>query len=72
MVGQDATLSYMTNEQWKDETNHLLHTLWGKAVGTQDYDKGLWLRLQWLLEQGADGQPFQGQSRSQAWLWTNG
>jgi hypothetical protein len=31
------------------EINELLLTLWDKAVGTSDYDKAQWQRLQELL-----------------------
>jgi hypothetical protein len=34
----------------KDEIRRLLHCLWGKAVGTSDYDKREWLDLQEHVE----------------------
>jgi hypothetical protein len=29
---------------------HIFHTLWGRAVGTADYDKKQWQELQRMIE----------------------
>jgi hypothetical protein len=34
-----------------NELHEVLHTLWTKAVGTVDYNKTEWLRLETLVEQ---------------------
>lgn len=50
-------LSAYENEAVKDvlktsaiARNKLLHMLWGKAVGTPEYDKSQWQELQKLIE----------------------
>lgn len=34
----------------KDDVHKLLHKLWGKAIGTSDYNKDEWMAFQRLLE----------------------
>jgi hypothetical protein len=36
-------------KKWKFEVNAALHRLWTKAVGTDDYDKEEWKRLEALI-----------------------
>lgn len=33
------------------EIQRVLHTLWSKAVGTEDYDKAEWKRLDAILQE---------------------
>jgi hypothetical protein len=41
---------YLTNATYK-AVHTCFHTLWGKAVGTPDYDKNEWKLLQKLIDE---------------------
>jgi hypothetical protein len=42
-VGDESTLTYMDYNQ--KEVHGLFHTLWSKAVGTENYNKSEWKQL---------------------------